>query len=326
MPRRTDAGFTLAELMLVMVLVGVLLGIGVAGVDRVDPGARGLQASVEAFVKSTRDRARSTGQPVVMAFVPASDEAPAQLVRYVFRQRLEANFEPAFSEREGVQIVAPASLGKPGRIGAGLDLSQGGGATLIGRGGRFRSPAGLQVEFDFRADELDGGKMLAWKDLATVELQRDGSLRWKVVYQADNTTTELELASEAGLVRKGRWHHLRAIALDGQMQLYLDGELLGEREATGALPATNAAPYLGDPDGRFTGAIDEFVVWGRVRESGPTLNDEQDMFVGALELVFDRFGRLDPSVHEEPVDMRISTRGTEVGAFRVGVFTEEVQP
>ena len=56
MIRDRNAGFTLAELMLVMVLVGVLLGIGMAGVDRVDPGARGLQASVESFVQSARDR------------------------------------------------------------------------------------------------------------------------------------------------------------------------------------------------------------------------------------------------------------------------------
>ena len=59
MRRSPAAGFTLAELMLVMVLLGVVIGLGVATVDRADPGARGLQKSVEAFVQSARDRARS---------------------------------------------------------------------------------------------------------------------------------------------------------------------------------------------------------------------------------------------------------------------------
>ena len=63
-----------------------------------------------------------------------------------------------------------------------------------------------------------------------------------------------------------------------------------------------------------------------MRDQGPVLNGEQEMFLGALEVVFDRFGRLDPVVHEEPVEVRIASRGVEAGAFRIGIFSEEVQP
>ena len=326
MIRDRNAGFTLAELMLVMVLVGVLLGIGMAGVDRVDPGARGLQASVESFVQSARDRARSSGQPVVMKLLEDETGKPAHLVRYVFRRSIEANFEPAYADRQEVQIVAPASLGKAGRYGAGLDLAQGGGATVIGRGGQFRSPSGLQIEFDFRADELEGSKLMRWEDLGEIELQRNGTLKWSAVYGDGTTWANQEVSSQPGAVLKGRWHHLRAIAIDGRMVLILDGEVLAQREVTGELGNTRNQPYLGDPEGRFTGAIDEFVVWGRVIDEGPSLTDEQEMLIGALEVVFDRFGRLDPSVHDEPVPVRISARGLETGAFRIGIFTEEVLP
>lgn len=312
--------------MLVMILVGILLGIGMASVDRVDPGARGLQTSVEAFVQSTRDRARSSGQPVVLELQPAEEGRPARLVRYVFRRRLEANFEPAYAESEKVQVVAPAALGKSGRIGAGLDLVQGGGATVEGRGGSLNSPDGLQFEFDFRADEVEASKLFEWKDLATIELLRDGSLKFSAVYGDGTTWNQQELTSETGAVLKGRWHHLRALAIDGRMAIMMDGKLVGEKEAAGTLASTNRPPYLGDPDGRFVGGIDEFVVWGRAMEAGPSLTSEQDMFLGALRVVFDRFGRLDPSVHEEPIEVRISDRGNEVGAFRIGVFTEEVTP
>ena len=326
MRRSPAAGFTLAELMLVMVLLGVVIGLGVATVDRADPGARGLQKSVEAFVQSARDRARSSGQPVVMKMLPVDETTPAQLVRDVFRRSIEANFEPAYSDRQEVQIVAPAELGKPGRYGAGLDLRQGGGATLIGRGGEFRSPRGFQIEFDFRADELDGAKLMRWEDLCEIELQRDGSLKWSAVYTDGTTSAMQEVKAPPGLVRKGAWHHLRAIAIEGRMELRLDGERIAEAEAAGSLESTDGPPYLGDPDGRFVGALDEFVVWGRVRDQGPVLNGEQEMFLGALEVVFDRFGRLDPVVHEEPVEVRIASRGVEAGAFRIGIFSEEVQP
>ncbi|MCH2102368.1 MAG: LamG domain-containing protein [Planctomycetes bacterium] len=320
------AGFTLAELMLVMVLVGVLLGIGMAGVDQVDPGARGLQSSVESFVQSARDRARSSGQPVVMKLLQDETGKPAHLVRYVFRRSIEANFEPAYSDRQQVQIVAPAALGNAGRYGAGLNLAQGGGATVVGRGGQFRSPSGLQIEFDFRADELEGSKLMRWEDLGEIELQRNGSLKWTAVYGDGVSWANQELSSQGGAVRKGRWHHLRAIAIDGRMMLILDGEILAQRDIAGELATTSNQPYLGDLEGRFTGAIDEFVVWGRVIDEGPSLSAEQEMLLGSLEVVFDRFGRLDPSVHEEPVPVRISARGIETGAFRIGIFTEEVLP
>lgn len=326
MIRVRHAGFTLAELMLVMVLVGVLLGIGMAGVDRVDPGARGLQASVEAFVQSARDRARSSGQPVVMKMIKDEAGKPAQLVRYVFKRSIEANFEPAYSDRQEVQITAPAALGKAGRYGAGLDLAQGGGATVVGRGGQFRSPSGLQIELDFRADELEGSKILRWKDLVEVELQRNGTLKWSAVYGDGTSWAMQDLSSPEGAVLKGRWHHLRAIAIDGRMMLVLDGEVVAQREVTGELATTEDPPYVGDPEGRFTGAIDEFVVWGRVLDEGPSLTDEQEMLLGALEVVFDRYGRLDPTLHEEPIPVRISARGVETGAFRIGIFTEEVLP
>lgn len=309
-----------------MILVGILLGIGMASVDRVDPGARGLQTSVGAFVQSTRDRARSSGQPVVLELQLAEEGSPARLVRYVFRRRLEANFEPAYAASENVQIVAPAALGKSGRIGAGLDLVQGGGATIEGRGGSLNSPDGLQFEFDFRADELEASKLFEWKDLATIELLRDGSLKFSAVYGDGTTWNQQELSSDPGVVLKGRWHHLRALAIDGRMEIIVDGKPVGDKEAVGMLASTKRPPYLGDPDGRFQGAIDEFVVWGRAMEAGPSLTSEQDMVLGALRVVFDRFGRLDPSIHEEPVEVRISNRGNEVGAFRIGIFTEEVAP
>lgn len=309
-----------------MVLLGIVLGLGVGGIDRMDPGARGLQNSVEAFVQSSRDRARASGQRVLLRFVEPDPDTGlgARLERLVFRRRWEANFETAFSGRENVQLAGGAALDRPGRYGAGLDVTQGGSATLAGRGGTFASPEGVQIEFDFRVDEMAAGQLFEWEDLGSVRLRRDGSLQWRAVYGDGQSWADQDLPTPAGLVRQGRWHHLRAIAVPGRMEVFLDGRRVAEREAFGQLQQADGAPFLSDPDGDFLGAFDEFAAWGRALEVGPELNADQELYFGATEVVFDRFGRLDGAVHSEPVEVRIASLGTEAGAFQIGVFTEEV--
>ncbi|NQU49120.1 MAG: prepilin-type N-terminal cleavage/methylation domain-containing protein [Planctomycetes bacterium] len=320
---RHRSGFTLAEMMLVLVILGILMGIGLGGADRMDPGARGLQRMVESFVQSSRDRARATGQNVVLRFEKNDDLDPGRFARFVYRSRLEATFEPGFEGREQIQLGGTGVLGKVGRYGAGLDLTQGGVATVVGRGGTFHSPAGLQVEFDFKMEEFASCKLAVWKDLFEINVQRDGSLQWIVSWGDGVTWNEQNLATPAGSVKPGRWHHLRAIAAGQSMQIILNGKLLAQAESLGEQPPAEGSISLGDPEGRFTGWMDELQVWGLAREEGPELSDDQDAFLGATEVVFDRHGRLDPSVHQKPVPLRISALGEEVSATQIGVFTEE---
>ncbi len=316
-------GFTLAELMLVLVIVGVIMGMGMSGADRMDPGGRGLQRMVQSFIQSSRDRARSTGQNVVLRFEQEGELDPGQFARLVYRRKIEANFETAFEEREHVQLAGPAGLGKVGRFGAGLDLTQGGLATLMGKGGTFHSPHGLMMEFDFKLEELASCKIAEWAKLLELNLRSNGSLQWVVSWGDGVTYQEQTLSSSAGAVSPGRWHHLRAVAAAGQMALILDGKLIASVEVAGLQPPADGALSIGDPDGRFLGWFDEIQVWGLAREQGPELSDDQLAFMGATEVVFDRHGRLNPQVHSEAVPVRISVLGEEIGAFQIGVFTEE---
>lgn len=316
-------GFTLAELMLVLVILGVILGMGLSGADRMDPGGRGLQRMVQAFVQSSRDRARATGQNVVFQLeFPAPDD-PGRFSRLVYRRNLEATFEPAFEEREQVQLAGPAGTGKAGRFGAGLDLTQGGIATLVGKGGTFHSPEGLQLEFDFKIDDLANCKLAEWEDLLELNLRSNGTLTWIVSWGDGRLYNEQTLTSPAGAVREGRWHHLRAIAASGRMTLVIDGKVVAETEVSGLQPPADGSLAIGDPDGRFSGWIDEVQVWGLAREVGPELTHDHEAFLGAAQVVFDRHGRLNPHFHAEPVPLRISVLGEEVSAVQIGVFTEE---
>jgi len=139
MPRRGQEpklrqAFTLLELMLVIILIGVIAGLGVAGFDRIDPGYQALESSLTSFLESSRDRARSSGYPVVLELRAASEERPARLLRASFRPVLEASFEKAYRNREAIEVRGDASLDEPGRFGAGVDLEAGGEAMFAGRG------------------------------------------------------------------------------------------------------------------------------------------------------------------------------------------------
>ncbi len=316
-------GFTLAELMLVLVILGVIMGMGMSGADRMDPGGRGMQRMVESFVSSSRDRARATGQNVVVRLEKATPDDPGTFARLVYRRQLEATFEPAFEHREQVQLAGSAALGKVGRFGAGLDLTQGGIATLVGRGGTFHSPQGLQLEFDMRIDEPANCKLAEWENLLDLSVRSNGSLQWIVSLGDGKTWNEQTLTTPAGLITPGRWHHLRASAAADSMALVLDGKVIAQVSTTGIQPPADGALAIGDGDGRFVGMIDEVQVWGLAREAGPELNHDQDVFFGTDEVVFDRHGRLNPQVHSEPVPLRIAVLGEEIGAFQIGVFTEE---
>jgi prepilin-type N-terminal cleavage/methylation domain-containing protein len=319
-------GFTLAEMLLVLVILGILMGIGMGGADRMDPGARGLQRMLQSFVQSSRDRARATGQEVILQYEPGSAEIPGKFARLVYRKMLEATFEPAFAEREALQLTAPALLEKPGRFGAGLDLSQGGGVTITGRGGNFHSPQGLQLEFDFKINEMEACQLAKWEDLLELKLRRDGSIQWIVAMGEPGKWVDLNLISPVGTVSAGRWHHLRAVAASGRMQLILDGKLVAEEVAAGAQPPADGSLFMGDSEGRFLGMIDEVQVWGQASEAGPEFTSDHDLFLSSTEIVLDRHGRLDPNIHSTSVIVRLAYLGEEVNAFNIGAFTEEPLP
>ncbi len=326
MPATRRTGFTLAEMLLVMVLVGILMGFGLSGIDRMDPGARGLATTLETFIQTSRDRARATGQPVTLQFEEATAEVPGRFVRRVFRPILEATFETQVSQRENLIAVGSGRLDRPGRFGAGLDLSLSGGAQVMGRGGQAQTSQGLQVGMDFRTSEGGSAHLLVWEDVIEVSVRRDGALVCEAIYGDDEGSAPQQLASEAGLVVPGRWYRVRALALPGRMEIHLDGRRVAEREALGRLNSSDVPPFLGDPDGDFLGHIDEFVVWAVATEIGPELRETQGAFVGALQVVFDRFGQLDEKLHPEPVEVRVSDLDNEILRLRIGRFTEEEMP
>lgn len=325
-PSSRGRGFTLLEMMLVMLLLGIVAGLGFAGLDRVDPGHRGLQVTLVQFLAQSRERARTSGHPVRVDLAAETAERGARLERRVFAAAMEATFEPGFREREGVETHGDAALGGVGRFGAGLAVGPGGGAVVLGRGGGPRTRDGVAVELEFLNPDGARGDLLAWEGLLEVSWVRSG-MRVRVRSGGDQGMAWVEAPIGVQDLRFGRWQHLEVVAADGRLSVALDGATVAEAEI---------GPWLGEPtaplrlggsdDSTHSFLADELVVATRRVERGPELPELVRLDFPADGLVFDADGLLDRVRHPEPVELRLHEGDDLLLAFRVGRFTEEALP
>lgn len=324
--RSLRSGYTLLEMLFVMVLLGIIMGVGVAGFDRMDPGYNGLQSTVETFLESSRDRARTSGHGVMVLQEENQADPPiSRLKRFVFRRSLEATFEPAFRSREGVSASGAAALDEAGRFGTGIDLRQGGSVLVEGRG-LPNLELGFSLDLDVEAFDANGGELLLWEGLLDLRTRKNGVLA--VSLRAGNGGDELfqdvNLESPQGVMLPNRWQHIKVIAADGQAEILVDGKSVVKQEIPPVLGSPRSAARFGEDRKGWRGRIDEFTIWARMAEAGPELPTDIDLVLGSPKVHFDRHGTLDSAYHEAGVPVRLDAFGEEIASFLIGRFTQEV--
>jgi len=135
---------------------------------------------------------------------------------------------------------------------------------------------------------LDGFTAMAWVNAAndspvdgvvagccgSVVAQRDANA-WALRYDGRNAGAEMEFIVNTGSwngdggfgapqFAPGEWNHLAGVLRDGDMALYLNGELLMELPDAGAVSSDGPELEIGRAgDGGFIGGIDEVAVYNR---------------------------------------------------------------
>ncbi|MFT7517401.1 MAG: prepilin-type N-terminal cleavage/methylation domain-containing protein [Myxococcota bacterium] len=317
-----SSAFTLLELMVVMVMIGIVAGIGMAGFDRIEPGRSSLQAAVENFIESSRDRARASNQTVVLSLNPATEQEAARWQRLVFRNVFEASFEASAQIRENVQLEGQAQLEVAGRCGACLDLSEGGVAVVNGRGTPNLSE-GFVVDFDCYPLDTDSGQILNWSGILSIEQLRNGVLICKVRAGNGDFFSDITLETAVGSLQALRWQHIRIVAANGKCALQIDGREVASAELPEYLSAAQDVPVFGDDNQPWLGKIDEFFVQSRNAELGPQVPDDVQMIMSSPTISFDRFGGLADS-HSDDVLLVVESFGEELSKFVIGRFSQEV--
>ena len=317
-----SSGFTLLELAIVILVLGVVAGIGVVGIDRFDPGNLGLRTSLETFFESSRDRARVSGHPVTVVQLPATDQKDARMQRFVYRRALEASFERSFEQRENLHFTGSAALGAKGRFGACADLREGGTVAIEGRG-TPNLRHGFSLDMDFYSPLGESGELFSWDGFLTIAVRRSGVIA--VTLRAGNGELEQNflLESPAGSTTTQQWQHIKLVAADETFFMLLDGREVARMAIPEVLADPIKVPILGNDDEGWRGLVDEFTVWARVGEFGPEIPDTITVEPAKLRLLFDRHGMLDASQHPKPVEIVLRDLGDEVGSFVVGRFTQE---
>ncbi len=317
--------FTLIELLLVMIVLGFVLGLSLAGVDKLDPGAEGLVSASRSFVASSRDVARASGREVVVSLDAGTADRPPRLQRALFRPLLEASFEAAARGREHLEPTGGVELGsRPGRVGAGLHL-EGGTLTVAGRGGRFPVGQGFGLEFDLRPAELEAATLLSWPELLKLRMRVDGGVDGTFGYAQEDARGSTVLHTPGGILAPGRWAHVRLTMSEGALRLRIDGRLLAEGRYDGQPLAPGAPPELGSSDGAYFGDFDEFSVWTRILEAGPDTREDVLVSLRPARLVFDRDGLLTTDLDGAPARLEVVEHGTVVATLLVGRFGEEAE-
>jgi prepilin-type N-terminal cleavage/methylation domain-containing protein len=318
---RAARAFTLLELMVVMILVGVVAGIGMAGFDRIEPGRSSLRAAVENFLESSRDRARASRQPVIAFMAPPTEELSARWQRLVYRLVLEATFEAAAEVREGVILQGQSELGAAGRFGACLDLSEGGAASLEGRGTPDLS-RGYVVDFDCYSKDQQSGQLFNWPGVLRLRQRSNGQLECSVRAGDGDFFGDILLESPVGVLQPNRWHHVRVVASDGEARLLIDGEEVALEALPDFLSSPQDVPVFGSLDQPWEGKIDEWAVQVRKVESGPEIPDDVQVVLSSSNINFNRFGSLD-DFHLDDVLVELESFGESIGGFVVGRFSQE---
>jgi prepilin-type N-terminal cleavage/methylation domain-containing protein len=320
--RSRSAGFTLLELIIVMVVLGVVAGISVAGIDRFDPGNRGLRASIETFLEGSRDRARISGHPVSVKQIPATAEQDRRLMRFVYRRALEASFEPTYQLREGLQYTGSAAIGATGRFGSCADLREGGTITVEGRGMPDLTK-GFGLDLDLFSELGTGGDLLGWDGFLNLEIRRSGVVAATLRAGDGEFFQDMLLESPADSLKINQWQHLKLVAAEQSFAMSINGQEVARMEIPPILQAPRSAPILGNDDKGWVGLLDEFTVWARVAEAGPEVPENIEILPVGLPLLFDRNGMLDAAVHPTSVPVVVLELDEEIGTFVVGRFTQE---
>lgn len=321
-----STGFTLLELVIVMILLGVIAGLGVASYDNFAPGNRAVSSSVQTFLESSRDQARISGHPVVVEVQYEAEYDTDRLVRRVQRPRMEAGFEPAHQRREGVMPDGAAVLGASGRYGAALDLRAGGNAT-VGDGESLPDTRnGYVLEFHFLDEGSGGARLFEWDNLVEIRTGRGGDLVASVRAGEGEYFSDVRVDVPPGLLEPGRWHLLQLRVEDAQAEVRIDGTVAVVQAIPPVFGSPEGPPRFGDPDDAFHGLVDEFTFRARAVENGPELRSGIRIRLGSERLVFDRHGRLDATVHGSGVPVEMQEFDETFDSFVVGRFTEEVMP
>jgi|FLOH01.1.fsa_nt_gi prepilin-type N-terminal cleavage/methylation domain-containing protein len=340
LPRTAQAGLTLIELMLTMMILSIVLGLGVGALSGLEVPSGQTVGLVRSALRAAATQAVSHEATCSVAFHREQGIMyPAEL-RVVGTWHFEdSSLVGAFGLNglgTGVRVI------DEGFIGKALSFAQSGSQALfaIEQDPAFDLSEGFVVEIAVKDPEGKGGRVLHIGHMVGIDLTPEGAVRgWfapdfsessllgsvpsKVLTDSSaNRATHLFVETESGAVFPDEWVRLRLEYDRSKLSLSIDGAPMSVLECEA--PVRELVGVLGlsttDRDG-FRGEVDKLVV-AAVSALEPIQLDDGAIFQSKTpkRVVFHGGGGLDPTVHSGPVEVGVEFVDGTTKTITVGIL------
>jgi hypothetical protein len=328
--RNGTAGFTLLELVLVMLLLALILGSGLGYFSSLDLGRRQAAGLVRNVLRSAQNSAIASGAPARVRIDKAKGTLRAEslvtVATYHFEDQSITGFGPA-------GMAEPEHFDPRGFTGA-----------CFRPAGKLRATAEIPLERDTGIDfthgfsvecaifrETDGGgRVYSIGDPSTptlaLELGKNGSLRARMRTRLGDATSDrpggsVILQSEPGLVPVLRWMRVRVRYDRAQFELLLDGTRVDAEAQDAFVWRIDAPLVLSDPSLPFPGRIDALVIAAMVVGELAVLPETVTFSADAPAVVqFAASGGLDRTMHQDPPRIFLDFRDGSRESVVVGLY------
>lgn len=307
-------GFTLLELMVTLVLMGVVLGAGIGAITSFDPSRHAARGVVMNTLRQARNEAIAFGAAARVEFDPGASTMRSIGFRVAGTWRFEGGDVAGSAGLPAtVHGLEDGRVHQDGFIGDALDLARGAPRARVEidlTGDPIHTlRRGFRVSFAVRPEPGGAeGMLLDYGGVLGIEAVRGGAIDVRLAtsgtdeYGRAREGERIRLLSPAGVLRGGRWAQVELRYDRERVSLHVNGVAVAERLDTRPVWQSDGRLTIGGGRRAFQGRIDDLVlsvvrVEQAVPMPGSTLLTASEPF----DVRFDETGQLDAMHHAGPV-------------------------
>lgn len=322
------SGFTLMELLVVMLILGMLFGIGVGTLASLDLGKQAARGALLNVIRSARTSAvaRGAGSRVRFDAPTSSVRAEGIAVLGTWHFEREATGAGLYEgENRGGKLIDDGYIGRAisfsgARPGSTLEVQ-------VQQDPGFDLSLGFTIECALRWDGSAAGRPLNVGNVVGLEVTGAGSVRgWFIPVARNKEGDEIaggrtSVDSEAGALAPHRWVRVKLDYDRRALRLYLDDLEVGRAEETGKVWKLGGSLRICDPKTGFPGDLDRLVVSAVTSTSEYTLPETMHFDTDVPdEIRFAAGGYLDRELHEQSVVLHLIDQKGGRQTLRVGLY------
>jgi len=325
-PHRVAGGFTLVELIVVMLLISILMGAGVGMLAGFHPAQGAASGMLRNLLRSAQSSAAATQSPTVVVIDKQAGVIRVDSLRTVGTWHFEGRrLQGAF----GIDGVASADVfTEAGFIGDALSLKtvgkRGAKIEIFNKSG-FDLGDGFLVRCALRRDESGGGQVLDIGAALVLEVNQAGEIRARFSTRGDGVnengrSARVSLTSPPGMLSPERWTRI-AIRYDRRnFQIEVEGVVVASYAEGARVQPIEGALVLGGGGRSFPGSLDNLVISAQELGAEVLLPEGSSIAAAPDAIHFQAGGGLDRKLHPEPASIELLLEDGSRDFFSVGVY------